>query len=153
MKTIFPFTLQIDDESFELQYSNPSKKESEDFTNSYKTLKQSIDFYEELEQKIKNLNEKKELYQELIKIKKGDEKEELIKTTLDLLSQIDNLEVCFKELDRKNIDLEDLSLKRFELSISKNKEALKECIEKKGISYYDIMIAIDEAVQKEKEKK
>lgn len=154
MRTRFPFILEIDDTKFKLVYKDPNKKQMDEFLSDFKELKADIDSYNELRGEIELLNEKKDLKKELLKDMSGKGKKELTNEILVLLDEIADKQSKLKEFDKRSVDWEDIFIKRFEFCVEgEDKNKLKHFISQNGISYYNLLQAIDKTVELEREKK
>ena len=154
MRTKFPFTLEIDEDNFALEYKEPNKKQSKELMDEFSKIKGSADEFFALKDEIGVLEEKKSAKKEIATCLDGDDKSAVIKEILALIDEIEAKSKQLKEYEKQNINLDEVSLKRFEISIGGDDfEALKKAVEEKGISYYALMNAIDETIAKERTKK
>ncbi|WP_169767241.1 hypothetical protein [Campylobacter curvus] len=154
MRTKFPFTLEIDEDNFALEYKEPNKKQSKELMDEFSKIKGSADEFFALKDEIGVLEEKKSAKKELATCLDGDDKSAVIKEILALIDEIEAKSKQLKEYEKRNINLDEVSLKRFEISIGGDDcEALKKAVEEKGISHYALMNAIDETIAKERVKK
>ncbi|WP_170000345.1 hypothetical protein [Campylobacter sp. RM9328] len=154
MRTKFPFTIEIDDEKYELLYTEHSKKQLKELENGFLVIANEANELKRLNEQIASLEEKKAIKKELAKLSEGKEKSDLSIQILDLIDEITQLKVKVRELESKKFDIEELPKKRFDMSVSGTDiEALKLAVENKGISYLKLIQIIDEAIIKEREKK
>lgn len=151
IKTKFDFTLEIDNESFSLEFKELGTKRGKELAKAFEKVKVKLDRASVLKDDIELLSEHKSI---LLSAKDNQEvSAELIEIINKIRAKKDELRAL--ENDTSNIDeLESLSKKRFEITISgAGLKDLQNCIKTKDISYIELMNAIDEAVAIERSKK
>lgn len=152
MRTKFPFTLEIDDESFILEYREMKKAQAKEFFKEFSSLQKKISDIETLKDEIALLETKKEVKNELAKA--SADKVALLEEVLLLLEEISKKKKMLKKLESETFDAEENAQKSFNLTVfGEGLALLKKTVEEKGISYYQLLEAINKAVKKEKEKK
>lgn len=158
IKTIYPVSFSIDDKTFGLKVSDPTKEQKKEMETF---LSQNADQYKELDSLNADLKFKKQEYEVNVSIIKDAsikdktvvwfEQKKLIKEIRDLTSKIK-----FTKEDLESIDntIEKMFEQRLKLTISGDmKEAFFEEVNKKAIPYSSIVEIISQKIAKEKEKK
>nr|DAT72059.1 MAG TPA: hypothetical protein [Caudoviricetes sp.] len=154
MKTKFPFTLEIDEQKFELTYKELNKKQSKEVLEAFNATKTALNAYTNVKDEIAVLEEKKAAKKEIAGCLKGEAKASAMQEVLELIDEISAKQKELKTAEATEVDIENIAKKRFELSIDgKDAQALKATVEELGIGYNVLMDAVDEQIQKERVKK
>lgn len=152
MKTKFPFEINIDEAKFKLEYRELKKSEARALNDELGGLKSAVETIERLKHEIALLEEAKEVKKEVAACLEG--KANALQDVLGIIDEISTKQKEIKEADQFKIDVDETAKKRFDLTLSgEDVEAFKAEIEEKGLSYIDVMRAIDAVIEKERSKK
>lgn len=153
MKTRFPIILQIDDNSYEVVYSLPTKAQQKTLSELGTEDETAIENYVKQSKQLELLESTRANNTLLIPELKGDERKEVLLEQRSLLKQIEKL---MPEVEKAaKVKLTDKAAeKRFELLVSgDDKVQLEADAKAKDISISKLMQEIFLGVSKAKEKK
>jgi len=153
MKTNFEITIAIDEESLNVSYAFPNKKQKETIEELSLEDNKAIENYSDLQSSLELMVSKNKTNEELIPLLEGEEKAEVLKENREVLKAIEELTPKVKtaakvQLEHKAND------KRFEILVSgDDKTKLSNIMKEKNISSSRIMEEIYKGVAKATEKK
>ncbi|WP_172202021.1 hypothetical protein [Campylobacter sp. RM16188] len=157
MRTKFPFTLEIDDQEFKLQYKDLKKSEAIDLSKLFREKTTDISKMTNLEAEIRELEEQKNLSKQLADVSVGNKDKALhLKEAREYIAKISQKRAELESIANaaKIIDFDAMAMKRFELCVSGDDLVkLQEKIKESGIDYVTLMGEIDKAIEAERVKK
>lgn len=154
MRTKFPFEINIDENKFELEYRELNKIEAKEIMKGYEDFRIKVGLVGDIEAEISTLEEKKQIKKDIASSLKGEAKASAMQEVLELIDQIESKKKELKKAEKAGVDIDDTAKRRFDFCLSgKDIESFKAEIENKGLSYTIVMNAVDNAIQKEREKK
>lgn len=155
IKTRYKIALQIDEDTFNIEFVTPSKAKQEEFKKSFEQYDKIFEELNEKQNEVEFMQTTMELNKE--SIDSTDDKEQKLKLLNEQkknLSTLKKLKEQLKQIGKKEINLDELAKSRFAVStVGADKASLMAVIEQKNISYLGLMEEIESLVSKAKEKK
>lgn len=154
MKTIFPFTLEIDEQKFSLEYVNLGKKNAQKIQKAQEEITKDLQAYEKATKDLELLEQEKDTKVALAGVSEDEQKQGLLIEVVSLLEQIAGARQSCEELSKKTLNFEDINTQIFNFCVKgQDLQKLKEAIANKEISYSLLLDEIGAEIKAQKKKK